>query len=78
MPNWSSFYGYFELNAEGTNIYNGVTYEKLSDGYIRVTFDMAKLTKVSGTPTTAIDFLFIRGNWSDASGYIDNVQFVVA
>ena len=75
MPNWSSFYGYFELNAEGTNIYNGVTYEKLGDGYIRVTFDMAKLTKLSGTPTTAIDFLFIRGDWSDASGYIDNVQF---
>ena len=77
MPNWSSFYGYFELNAEGTNIYNGVTYEKLSDGYIRVTFDMAALTQMSGTPNAAIDFLYIRGNWSDANGYIDKVQFSV-
>ena len=75
LPNWSSFYGYFQLDAEGTGIYNGVSYEKLADGYIRVTFDMAKLTKVSGTPTAAIDFLFIRGNWTNASGYIDNVQF---
>ena len=75
MPNWSSYYGYFQFDAEGTNIYNGVSYEKLSDGYIRVTFDMAKLTKVSGTPTAAIDFLYIRGNWSTANGYIDNVQF---
>ena len=75
MPDWNSFYGYFELNAEGSNVYNGVSYEKLNDGYIRVTFDMAKLTKTSGTPTTAIDFLFIRGDWSDANAYIDNVQF---
>ena len=75
MPNWSSYYGYFQLDAEGTNIYNGVSYEKLSDGYIRVTFDMAKLTKVSGTPTVAIDFLYIRGSFTNASGYIDNVQF---
>ena len=77
MPNWISFYGFFELNAEATNVYNGVTYEKLSDGYIRVTFDMAALTKMSGTPSTAIDFLYIRGDWSDANGYIDNVQFSV-
>ena len=75
MPNWSSFYGYFDFNAAGTNTYNGVTLEALEDGYIRVTFDMDALTKVGGTPTTAIDFLYIRGDWTDATGYIDNVQF---
>ena len=76
MPNWSSFYGYFSFGATGANdIYDGVTTQVLEDGYIRVTFDMAALTKYSGTPTADIDFLYIRGNWSDANGYIDNVIF---
>lgn len=79
LPDWSNFFGYYAFNASGNAYaYDGVTTEKLSDGYIRVTFDMDALTKVSGAPTTAIDFLFLRGDWSDASGYIDNVQFVVA
>ena len=76
MPNWSSFYGYYEFGATGPMATNeGVTAETLDDGYIRVTFDMEALTKINGTPTTALDFLYIRGGWSDANGYIDNVQF---
>ncbi|MBO5867323.1 MAG: metallophosphoesterase, partial [Oscillospiraceae bacterium] len=77
MPDWSNFFGYFSFNAEGNvYAYDGVTTQKLSDGYIRVTLDMAALTKYSGNPSTAIDFLFIRGAWSDANGYIDNVCFL--
>ena len=78
LPDWSNFYGYFAFGVDGANeTYAGVTTEKLEDGYIRVTFDMASLTKVSGTPTAEIDFLYIRGSdWSNANGYIDNVQFV--
>ena len=77
MPDWSNFFGYFTFNAEGNvYAYDGVTTQKLSDGYIRVTLDMAALTKYSGNPSTAIDFLFIRGAWSDANGYIDNVCFL--
>ena len=76
LPNWSSYYGYYNFNATGSvNAYNGVTTEVLEDGYVRVTFDMDALTNTAGTPTTAIDFLYFRGDWSDASGYIDNVQF---
>ena len=76
MPDWSSFFGYFEFSQNGGN-YNGVTTEVLEDGYIRVTFNMAELTKVSGEPSNIIDFLFVRGNWSNASGYIDNIQYTV-
>ena len=77
LPNWSSYYGYYVFNATGSvDAYNGVTTEVLEDGYVRVTFDMAALTNKAGTPTTAIDFLYLRGDWSDASGYIDNVQFI--
>ena len=77
MPNWSSYYGYFEFDAEATNTYNGVVYEKMDDGYVRVTFDMASLDKSAGEPTTIIDFLFINGSYSNAEGYIDNVQYTV-
>ena len=79
MSDWQNFYGYFAFNAEGNvDSYDGVTVEPLEDGYIRVTFDMAALTKYTNTPTAVLEFLYIRGNWSDATGYIDNVQFVVA
>ncbi|MBR5570646.1 MAG: DUF4091 domain-containing protein [Oscillospiraceae bacterium] len=75
-PNWSSYYGYFAFTATGcTTAYNGVTTEVLEDGYIRVTIHIDALTDKVGTPSKAIDFLYIRGDWSDASGYIDNVIF---
>lgn len=77
LPNWSSYFGYYEFTANGGN-YAGVTTEVLEDGYIRVTFDMAALTKVSGTPSSVIDFMYLRGGWSDANGYIDNIQYTVA
>ena len=76
MPNWDSYYGYFAFIAEGSvDPYNGVTTEVLEDGYIRVTFDMDALTKVSGTPSKFIDFIYIRGAWTTANGYIDNIQW---
>ena len=73
MPNWSAYYGYFQLTADGGS-FNGVTFENLDDGYIRVTFDMAALTKINGTPTSVIEFMYLRGSWTDANGYIDNIQ----
>ncbi|MBR5570651.1 MAG: DUF4091 domain-containing protein [Oscillospiraceae bacterium] len=77
MSDWQNFYGYFAFNAEGNvDSYDGVTVEPLEDGYIRVTFDMAALTKYTNTPTAVLEFLYIRGDWSDATGYIDNIQFV--
>ena len=68
LPNWSSYYGYYNFNATGSvNAYNGVTTEVLDDGYVRVTFDMDALTNTAGTPTTAIDFLYLRGDWMPAA-----------
>ena len=74
MPNWENYYGYFAFNENGTvDTYDGVTFENLGNGYIRVTMDMAKLNKYSGNPSTTIDFLYVRGNWSEANGEITNI-----
>ncbi len=75
-PNWDSAFGYFAFDANGNvDPYDGVTVEILDDGYYRVTFELNSLTKYNGAPSTAINFLYIRGAWTDASGYIDNIQF---
>ena len=77
-PDWDNSFGYFAFEANGNvDPYDGVTVEDLEDGYKRVTFDLNALTKYSGSPNKAISFLFIRGAWTDATGYIDNVQFTV-
>ena len=75
MPNWSSYFGYFNFNAAGSNVYNGVSYEHLEDGYIRVTFDLTKLTLAAGSPSTAISMLYVNPNYCLADVYIDNIQF---
>ena len=75
MPNWSSYFGYFNFNAAGSNVYNGVSYEHLEDGYVRVTFDLTKLTLSAGSPTTAISMLYVNPNYCLADVYIDNIQF---
>ncbi len=77
-PDWDNSFGYFAFDANGNlDPYDGVTLETLEDGYIRVTFDLAALTKYSGNPSKALSFLYIRGGWTDATGYIDNVQYTV-
>ncbi|MBR5570014.1 MAG: hypothetical protein IKW10_03875 [Oscillospiraceae bacterium] len=78
-PDWDNAFGYFAFNAGGNvDPYDGVTIEDLEDGYKRVTFDLNALTKFSGSPSKALSFLYIRGNWTDATGFIDNVQFTKA
>jgi hypothetical protein len=72
--NWDNYYGYFAFNANGNiDPYEGVTCEALENGYIRVTFDMATLSKFSGTPNTVLEFLYVRGAWTDATGEIINI-----
>ncbi|MBO5867274.1 MAG: hypothetical protein J6Q54_00005, partial [Oscillospiraceae bacterium] len=79
LPNWSSFYGYVTCYASGYRGSDpGVSFQVLPDGYIRVTLDLAKMTTMSGTPTNVIELLYIRGGWSNANGYIDNIQYQVA
>ncbi|MBR5569477.1 MAG: metallophosphoesterase [Oscillospiraceae bacterium] len=78
LPNWTSYFGYFGFMANGTEgQYSGVTYETLEDGYIHVEIDLAQVTAIAGTPSKLVDFLFINGAWSDANGYIDNVQYTL-
>ncbi|MBR5570782.1 MAG: metallophosphoesterase family protein, partial [Oscillospiraceae bacterium] len=75
---WSAnYYGVFQFNPNGaSDKYDGVTTEKLSDGYVRVTFDMAALTKFSGTPGEIISRFCVYANWTNTDGYIDNIKKV--
>ena len=78
LPNWSAYFGYFKLDANGeVGDYVGVTTEKLEDGYIRVAMNLNDVTAMAGTPSKIIDFMYIRGDWSTANGYIDNVQYTL-
>ena len=53
--------------------YAGVEVQALSDGYYRVTINIAEVTVASGTPSVLSTF-YIRGSGTNASGYIDNLQ----
>ena len=71
---WSNYYGYFRVNANGTlsGNYSGVSIAQLPDGYYRVTFVLSQLN--TGTNIENIDeinLIYIRGGWSNASGYVD-------
>ncbi len=79
MPNWSSYYGYYNFDANGALSNNsGVTTEVLEDGYIRVTFELAALDVIYKEPTPVITMLYFRGGYCDADVYIDNIQYTVA
>ena len=69
---WANYLGYFEIYSEGnlTENYDGVSIQTLSDGYYRITINLAQVTKKVGDPAT-IDILYIRGGYTTASGYID-------
>ena len=72
---WSNFYGYYRVNANGSlgGTYSGVSIVPLEDGYYRVTVNISQLDKVNGNAEaiTKINLFYIRGNWSDAAGYVD-------
>jgi len=72
LTDWSNGYGYFEIRANGTmGSYDGVHLYTLDDGYMRVVFDVAQLTKIQGGTPTTVGILFIRGSWTTGSGYVD-------
>ena len=76
LCDWSNYYGYYKFTANGAaNAYAGVSYTVLGNGYIRVTFDMAALTTVAGTPTNTLSLLYLHGSWTDATGSITNIQY---
>jgi hypothetical protein len=76
---WKGFYGDFEFNANGEAVdYDGITIEKLSDGYIRVTVVFAELNRTgcannrdSAPESVGIFDIY---SWGTADGYVDNIQ----
>ncbi|MBR5570783.1 MAG: SGNH/GDSL hydrolase family protein [Oscillospiraceae bacterium] len=72
---WVNSYGNFNLNANGAaKNYDGVTIQKLDDGYIHVTLQIAKLTDIFNAKPNGIRAVEIFGSWSTAEGYMDNLQ----
>ena len=69
---WSNWFGYYVVLSNGTleQNYNGVSIYSLEDGYCRIRFNFAQITDIHGT-VEKIDLVYIRGDWSTASGYID-------
>ena len=72
---WSNFFGYFAIYGNGGmgKAYSGVNVKHLSDGYLRITVVPAELTEVGGNKEniTKFNLFYIRGDWSDATGYVD-------
>lgn len=83
QEDWSKYYGYYSFNQNGpTSNYAGVSSEVLADGYIHITMILSELayTNNSANRNNAPDTVgrfYIRGNWSDAVGLIDNIDFTV-
>lgn len=71
---WNKYFGYFTIYDDGTldSNYAGVTVQEISDGMFRYTFDLSKVTKQSDKPLPdeCVDMVYIRGNYSMASGNI--------
>lgn len=74
---WKCGYGYFKFNADGAaESYANVTCTKKADGYYHVTITIAEGTKVFSAAPEAIGLLYLRGSWSNAGGYIQNLLFL--
>lgn len=76
LNNWSNGYGYFRLEREGKgDNTTGITTTAIGEGWISVTIDFATATVFGGSAPTNVDMLFIRGGWTTANGYIEDVTF---
>ena len=78
---WSQYYGYYAFTENGpSSNYDGIEYEVLNDGYIHVIMIASQLAKTNNqsnrnnAPST-IGRFYIRGDWSDAIGLVDNIAF---
>ena len=71
---WSNYFGYFEFDRNGSvGTFAGVTCEKLDDGYYHVTIIISEVNKIHNETPQKIYKLYVRGGWTTASGYIDNI-----
>lgn len=73
---WDYGYGYFKLTKDGKgDSTTGITTTALDAGWISVTIDFATATIFGGQRPETVALLYIRGNWTTANGYIENVTF---
>ena len=77
---WLSFYGEFYFNIYGESVdYAGISTKVLSNGYIRVTMNLAELTRSGcvdnrdGAPAN-VGVLDIYGGFTTAEGVIANIK----
>lgn len=76
LCNWQTGYGYFKLTREGKgDSTTGITTTAKGDGWIDVTIDFATATIFGGSKPETVDMMYIRGSWTTANGYIENVVF---
>ena len=76
LNDYSNYFGYFTFNSVGAaSTYAGITTQTLSDGYVRVTINIAALTAYVGTRPTTLKAFYINSGRTSAQGYIDNVSF---
>ena len=77
----SKFFGYFYVNNSGTtSSYDGVSTERLSDGYIRISLDLDDLTITAGDldDDSVISYIHLSGGKLGADVYIKNINFLIA
>ena len=70
---WNSYFGYYQVNSDGTSDRSEVTVTRLEDGYYRVSVDLSNAANYNGSsaPASYVNLFYVRGVWSTANGYID-------
>ena len=73
---WSAGYGYIKFDSTGAiENGNGVTCLERDDGFVSVTIDLTQAVVFGESVPEGVCVFYLRGDWSDASGYIENVSF---
>lgn len=73
---WSKYFGYYSIFSDGTlgKNYAGVSVTQPVEGMFRFTFDLSQLNEKTDSkvelPDEYVDLIYIRGQWSTASGNI--------
>ena len=73
---WACGYGNYRFESYGSyEAYTGITCKNGSDGFIDVVIDLTKASKTVNGQPEQVSIFVIRGDWTDANGYIDNICF---
>lgn len=71
---WDHYFGYYDIST--TTSQTGITVTKLPDNYYRYELDLSKLNRTNSSwnrdnVPEYVDSIYIRGNWTTGSGYIE-------